>query len=98
MTDHPDTLLGPIKAIIAEELPEYYVAEIDLSFDKLCEGQEDNFKVIINLSWDEKATSLEKAKEDAGLMDWNYRITERIRQRYPGDGLLISLRLPACRI
>ena len=46
LTGYEDVLLGPIKTIIAEELPEYYMAEIDLTFDNLCEGQEDNFKLF----------------------------------------------------
>ena len=93
MIGYQDVLLGPIKAIIEEELPEYYTAEIDLAFDNLCEGQEDNFKVIINLSWNEKITDLDEAKENSGMVDWSYRITNRIHRKYK-DNLLISLRFP----
>lgn len=39
MTNTPDILLGSIKAIIAEELPEPYAANADLVFGNLCEGQ-----------------------------------------------------------
>lgn len=91
-----DTLLGPIKAIIAEELPEYYTAEIDLAFDNLCEGQEDNFKLVIKISWNEKADNFHKAGE-IGSVDWTHRIHRRIHQLY-GDGLLTSIRLPACQM
>lgn len=93
-----DTFLGPIKAIIADELPEYYTAEIDLAFDNLCEGQEDNFKLLIHLSWNENASDLDKANEEAGWADWTHRITERIHRKYGRDSLLISYRMPACRI
>ena len=98
VTNDQDILLGPIKAIIAEELPEYYTAEIGLAFDNLCEGQEDNFKLLIHLSWSENVSDLDKAKEEAGSSDWTYRITQRIHQKYGGDNLLISIRMPACRI
>ena len=53
MTNYQDTLLGPIKAIVADELPEPYTAGIDLVFGNLCEGQEDGFKLVIDLSWRE---------------------------------------------
>ena len=91
-----DTLLGPIKAIIAEELPEYYTAEIDLAFDNLCEGQEDNFKLVINLSWNEKASDFHKAG-GIGSGDWTHRIHQRVH-RQCGDSLLTSIRLPACQM
>lgn len=98
MNSQEDLLLGPIKVIVAEELPEYYTAEIDLAFDNLCEGQEDNFKLLINLSWNENVSDLDKAKEEAGSADWTYRISQRIHQKYGGEHLLVSIRLPASRV
>ena len=87
MISHTDTLLGPIKAIVSEELPEYYTAEFDLSFGNLCEGQEDNFKLSIDLFYKEGKQSTNES------IDWSYRIAERIHDEY-GSGLLISTRMP----
>ncbi len=87
-------LLGPIKAIVAEEMPKYYTAEIDLAFDNLCEGQEDNFKLLVNLSWNKSVSDLDKAKKEARWADWTHRITRRIHRKYGKDSLLISYRMP----
>ena len=47
MIDNQAAILGPIKAIIADELPENITARVDLVFGNLCDGQEDNFKLLI---------------------------------------------------
>lgn len=82
-----DILLHPIEAIVREELPGNYSAHIDLVFGNLCEGQEDNFKLIIDFFY-RKGISL----KGEGI-DWSYRIGQRIHDKY-GDGLLISTRMP----
>ena len=81
-----DNLLGPIKTIIAEELPENYSANVDLVFGSLDEAQEDSFKLVIKLSSKKPTSKTER-------IDWSYRINQRIHEKY-GNCLLISTRMP----
>jgi hypothetical protein len=89
-------ILDSIKSIVTKELPAYCTAEIDLVFGNLCEGQEDNFKILIDLFWNEKAADFDRAKEEAEAAQCTYRIGQRLHERYGRDNLLISFRLPAC--
>jgi len=80
--DH--VLLGPIKAILEEEMPKGYKAQVELVIGRLTEAQEDNFKVIIYFISSEKD----------GATDWTWRITQRIHKIY-AENVLTSLMMPA---
>jgi hypothetical protein len=72
-------ILDSIKSIVTKELPAYCTAEIDLVFGNLCEGQEDNFKLLIDIFWNEKATVFDKAKEEAEAAQCTYRKSKRVK-------------------
>ena len=76
-----------------EELPENYLVCIDLVFGNLCEGQEETFKLLINFFWKERNSE----KKESQSVDWSYRISQRIHQKY-GDSLLISMRMPEANL
>lgn len=96
MTNDQDTLLGSIEAIVSEELPRSCTAGVELVLGNLCEGQEDNFKLLIDIFWKEKATDFNLTKEETEAAQCTYRISRRIYEQYGRDSLLISFRLPAC--